>query len=66
MTELEHSREVNKRLRRDLKKTIRIARVWKERWYAIEWCTDPSHRRSTPWPAKILNRKAGHAPRLPK
>lgn len=66
MTELEHALAVNRRLRHDLKKTLRIARLWKERWYSLCWCTDPSHRRSTICPPVPIIRKPGHAPRLGK
>ena len=33
---------VTLRLRKDLKRVIRIARVWKERWYSLTWCKDKS------------------------
>lgn len=36
---------VTKRLRKDLKRALAVARTWKGRFEKLEWCYDESHRR---------------------
>lgn len=42
--ELELAKSVNRRLRKDLKKALRVARNEQYKRTLVCWCTDPSHQ----------------------
>lgn len=63
MTDLERTEAVNRRLRKDLKRAIRVARYWKEIYHSLCFCYDPSHRNSVVCPNRS-ERKPGHALRV--
>lgn len=39
---------VEVRLRKDLKRAVRVARFWKERWAGVSICMESSHRSKAP------------------
>lgn len=44
MTDIGRLKSANKRLRKDLKLAIRIARNERDKWNYVKFCNDPSHR----------------------